>query len=88
MTIIDISTQESGNHLIQSQNHRVEVWLEGWIAVPPELEAEVYSCGGFCDLTIEDGILVGIVPGVRPEPDPDEITDTEALLILLGGDTL
>lgn len=71
MTIIKILTQSSGQHLLESQSHRTECWMDGWIAVPPELEESIWACSGFCDLTIEDGVLTGITPTERPEPEPE-----------------
>ena len=38
LTIIEIKDREDGGHGLQSQSHRTECWLEGWLAVPPELE--------------------------------------------------
>lgn len=70
MTIIKIEALESGQHPIQSQSHRTECWLEGWIEVPMHLESAVWETRGWCDLTIEDGKLTGITPTERPEPEP------------------
>ena len=38
LTIIEVAAREDGGHGLQSQSHRTECWLEGWVAVPPELE--------------------------------------------------
>lgn len=87
MFIIKVEPEESGFHLFQSQSHRTECWEEGYIAVPPELESQVMECMGWCDLTIEDGVLTGITPIPRPdppEPEPQPASDTEILNILLG----
>lgn len=74
MLIIKIKPQTSGQHLFQSQIHRKECWLEGYVAVPPEREAEIVGCLGYGDLTVEDGKFVDFVP--RPEliPAPEEDT--------------
>ena len=32
LTIIEIKDREDGGHGLQSQSHRTECWLEGWIA--------------------------------------------------------
>ena len=69
-TIIEIEGRPDGGHGLQSQSHRTECWLEGWIAVPPELEKAVWDCVGYCTLDIRDGVLVGITPTERPEPEP------------------
>lgn len=69
MTIIQIEPLETGQHPIQSQSHRKSCWLEGWIEVPAHLESAVWETLGWCDLTIEDGKLVGITPIERPEPE-------------------
>ena len=59
LTIIEIKDREDGGHGLQSQSHRTECWLEGWLAVPPELEQTAWDCAGYCDLDIQDGKLVG-----------------------------
>ena len=66
--------REDGGHGLQSQSHRTECWLEGWLAVPPELEQTAWDCAGYCDLDIQDGKLVGLTPREqppKPEPEPD-----------------
>lgn len=79
MTIIQIKPLESGQHPIQSQNHRKAVWLPGYIEVPPHLEALAWASGGWCELTIEDGKLVGVTPTEKPEPPAPEPTEAERL---------
>lgn len=82
MTIIQIESK-NGFHNIESQSHREEVWMEGYIAVPPELEMAAWDSGGFCDLTIQDGILTGITPTERPEPEiPEQPTAEDRLSAL------
>ena len=74
LTIIEIKAREDGGHGLQSQSHRTECWLEGWLAVPPELEQTAWDCAGYCDLDIQDGKLVGLTPREqppKPEPEPD-----------------
>ena len=59
----------------QSQSNRCypENWMgDGWIAVPPELEAQARACCPYCLLEIENGALVDITPLERPEPEPTE----------------
>ena len=68
LTIIEIKGRVDGGHGLQSQSGRTECWLEGWIAVPPQLERTAWDCCGYCELTIEDGVLVGLTPGQKPEP--------------------
>lgn len=48
----------------------------GWISVPENLEAEVIPALPFIDLQIEDGVLVGITPTERPEPEPEPYVPT------------
>ena len=77
MTIIKIEST-NGFHLIESQSHRHTCWLDGYITVPSHLEDIVWASGGYCDLTIEDGVLTGITPTERPvEPIPEPIIDPE-----------
>ena len=66
LTIIEIEAREDGCHGLQSQSHREECWLEGWVAVPEELAREAWECGGYCDLTLKKGKLVGLTPKERP----------------------
>ena len=87
LTIIEIAAREDGGHGLQSQSHRKECWLEGWVAVPEELSKAVWDCGGYCDLQLDDnGVLVGITPTERPpEPEP-EPTMEDVFNVLLGGE--
>ena len=73
MTIIEIEARSDGGRGLQSQSHRTKCWLEGWIAVPLELEQEVWDSFGYCDLDIQDGVLVGITPKERPTPNIEPI---------------
>ena len=77
MTIIELTAREDGGHGLQSQSGRTSCWLDGWIEVPANLEADVWSTVGYCDLQIENGKLVGITPTERPEPEPVTPTPTE-----------
>ena len=70
-TIIHTSTKE-----LETQSHRVypENWNgDDWIAVPPELENMVQENAPYCELVIEDGVLVNITPTERPAPDLEPI---------------
>ena len=71
MTIIQIEALDTGQHLIQSQSGRTSCWLEGWVEVPEHLESAVWDSLGWCDLDIQDGVLVGITQTERPEPEPE-----------------
>lgn len=79
LTIIEIAAREDGGHGLQSQSHRTECWLEGWIAVPPQLEKAAWECCGYCTLDIQDGVLVGLTPGEIPAPPEQEPTEVEQL---------
>ena len=74
MTIIQIEALDTGQHPIQSQSGRTACWLEGWVEVPEHLESAVWDSLGWCDLDIQDGVLVGITPTERPEPEPEPET--------------
>ena len=71
MLIIQIDVGENGAHNLQSRNDAVLVWEEGYIEVPAHLEAAAWESMGWCDLTIEDGVLTGITLTERPEPEPE-----------------
>ena len=62
MTIIKILADENNLHSLESQSHRTECWLDGYIAVPQELEKKAWDCMGYCDLVINDGVLTDILP--------------------------
>ncbi len=86
LTILELAARPDGGHGVQRQSHRTECWLEGWVAVPPQLEEAVWSCRGYCQLELQDGVLTGIIPldpPVLPEAEPG----AETLLdIVLGVD--
>jgi len=72
MTIIEINAREAGSRNIQSRDGAARVWEDGYIEVPVHLEAAVWATYGWCDLQIEEGVLVGITPTKRPpEPEPE-----------------
>lgn len=79
MLIIAIEATEGGQHYIESQSHRTEVWMEGYVAVPPEREAEVVDSLGYGDLTVEDGQFVDFIPHPEriPKPEQPEPTDSD-----------
>ena len=87
MTIIKINPLETGQHPIQSQSHRRACWLEGYIEVPAHLHDAVWATYGWCDLQIEEGVLVGITPTERPpepEPEPQPPTAEDITLDMLA----
>ena len=79
LTIIEIEAREDGGHGLQSQSHREECWLEGWVAVPEELETAVWECGGYCDLTVEGGVLTAVTAKERPQEPESEPAEAERL---------
>ena len=91
LTIIELQAREDGGHGVQSQSHRTECWLEGWVAVPEELAPSVWDCGGYCELTVTDGALTAVTPKDRPAPPEPEPTQVERLradvdfLAVMGG---
>ena len=76
MFLIQIEPMENTYyHPMHEQYGGTEVnWLgEEWIEVPDELRALAWSTIGYCDLVIEDGVLVNIIPREPPEPpEPPE----------------
>ena len=88
MLIISAEQTEQGQHLFESQSHREECWMEGYAAVPTELEEAVTGCMGYCDVTIENGVVTAVEPHPEripvPEPTQTQPTaqdDTDALLV-------
>lgn len=80
LTIIEEKARPDGGHGVQSQSHRRECWLPGWLAVPEELTQAVWDCGGYCELTLDkEGRLTGITPTQRPQPPEEEPTEEERL---------
>lgn len=76
MTIIKKIPDWNGWHDIEEQSHRKNCWIDGYIAVPASLEKLAWDSGGWCDLEIQDGVLVGITPTEKPIPsDPEEPGD-------------
>ena len=69
LTIIEVNARPDGGHGLQSQSHRKECWLDGWVAVPPSLTEQVWACGGYCDLTLKQGVLTAVTPRERPQPE-------------------
>lgn len=79
MTIVQIEALETGQHCVERQSRRKAVWLPGYIEVPPHLEALAWASGGYCDLDILGGRLVGITPTEKPEPPAPEPSEAERL---------
>lgn len=79
LSIIELKARADGGHGLQSQSHRTECWLPGWVAVPEHLAQAVWDCGGYCDLELNaHGELTGITPIQRPV-EPREPTEADRL---------
>lgn len=77
MMIIKIAQEQAGFHVIESQSNRTENWMgDDWVEVPKNLEPSVLETLGWCDLQIEDGVLVGITPTESPELEPVQTVPT------------
>lgn len=72
-TIIEIQAREDGGHGLQSQSHRTECWLEGWVGVPNRLTKKVWDNSGYCNLVIKDGKLDDIIPIENPAAARQEL---------------
>ena len=80
LTIIELEARPDGGHGLQSQSHRTQCWLEGWVAVPEELTEAVWACGGYCDLELDQkGELTGVTPRARPVPEEQPPSEEEKL---------
>lgn len=87
MFIIAVDATEQGQHHFESQSHRTECWMEGYVAVPSEREADIMSCVGYGDLIVENGEFVDFIPHSEWIPDhwlELEPTADELMNILLG----
>lgn len=52
---------------------------DGWLPVPPRLTARAEAYCPYCELVIEGGELVDILPLPRPEPTPAPPTEAQLL---------
>ena len=84
MFIIQIEPLDGTSfHPFQSQSHRRECWLEGYVEVPEHLIAAVMDSGGWCELTLNDDVLTEARLAARPEPasEPTPDEDRDAMLV-------
>ena len=95
MLILAIEATNDGQHYFESQSHRTEVWMEGYVAVPPERESEVMGCVGYGDLMVEDGKFVDFVPHperipapAEPEPSQLDVIEAQVTYTAMMTDTL
>lgn len=79
MLIIKILAEENGQHMFESQSHRTECWMAGYLPVPFEFEETVFGCMGFCDIELnEDGTeIINITALEIPDPEPDPVPEPE-----------
>lgn len=72
--------------LIEYQSHRSypENWNDNdWLPVPPALENAVIQSAPFCNLDIEDGILVNVTPTEKPPEENDYIPTAEQSTVVM-----
>lgn len=92
LTIVKITADEAGCHSVETQSHRTECWMEGWVAVPENLVEKVMSCCGCCDLVMDGEKLVDVVPHQQPDAvtEPSEMerlrSDVDYLSMMTGVD--
>ena len=67
MLIVKIKA-DKGFHPSEFQSGRTRCWLDGYVEVPKNLERMFMGSKGYCDLVIEDGALINIIP--RPDYEP------------------
>jgi hypothetical protein len=85
MLIIKKEPFENGAHENQSGN--LKTVPDGWLAVPPELEAEAAGYLPFILLTVENGVITAVAQGEEPEPEIDIEALRSAKLAELGAAT-
>lgn len=92
LTIIKITADSKGFHTVESQSHRTECWMDGWVAVPKNLVEKVMDCCGCCDLVMAGDSLVDVVPHQQPDvvTEPSEMerlrSDVDYLSMMTGVD--
>ncbi len=70
MTIMSIQPQSGTKfHNLESQSHRTAVWMEGYIEVPQHLREKAQTHFDSCDLLVDEGVLVDILPVEAPETE-------------------
>lgn len=87
MTIIQIKPMEGTQfHPVQTQSHRETCWEEGFIAVPERLLERAYATQGHCEVKIEDGVLIDLVPLAIPKQisEPSAEEDRDSMLVELS----
>lgn len=83
MRIIEIIPLSNGAHRNQSTTLRRVP--DGWAIVPDTIT--VPSTFPFVDITVENGVVTSMTPGVVPEPEPEPAPeptpqdDTDALVV-------
>ena len=78
MLIIEINSADGKFHHFQSQSHRTECWLDGYIEVPEEIKTKVFESRGYCELIIENDILIDVLS--HPEWIKEEYDELTAML--------
>ena len=83
MVIIDTVGFENNKHNYEQRSWEKEVWKDGWLEVPKELESVVIRSKGYGVLTVMDGALVDYTPTEIPESqtktNTSEPVDWEAM---------
>ncbi|MBR6542252.1 MAG: hypothetical protein IKT73_03495 [Anaerotignum sp.] len=89
LCVISLDTfGEYAVHDIQTNSAWIENPYENYAVVPDDMVEAIMETKGFCDITVEDGVVIGFVASEIleiPEPEP-EPTMSELMDILLGGD--
>ena len=76
MTIIEIQPQSNGAHRNQTVSGAVTV-PDGWAVIPADIA--IPGTFPFVTLTVEGQTVIGMEPGVAPEPETPAPTETEQL---------
>lgn len=73
LTYVELHREPGNPHHDMSSAERE---ITGWAPLPDELIEKFYACKGYCNLTVVDGVITGLVPDENP---PTSLYETKRL---------